>query len=248
MARFMRGRDDACVPDPSAAGTIDEPDGWIESEGSTILGFDPAMRLLRSVGIGVAQYEMYKATDDAERPPAFAGPYVVKLADVAHRTDHGAVRAGIGLDDLPAAVAHLRDLAESKQLPTDVVVQAMVAGHGEVFAGLVGQSELGPLVAFGVGGIFVEVVDRVGGRLAPIGEGDAQELLEEFTDLGVFTGFRGGRPWDRAELADLVIKLGRLVAGARRWLHEMDVNPLILTDGGPLAVDALCYRSSANTC
>ena len=247
MARFMRGRNDACVPDPSTEATIADPGGWVESEGSTLLGFGAAMRLLRSVGVRVAPYEIYPSTADASRRPDFEGPYVVKLADVAHRTDHGAVRVGVEGADLPAAIAGLRDLAATKKLPADVAVQAVVTGHGEVFAGLVGQSELGPLVAFGIGGVFVEVVRRVGGRLAPIAERDADELLEEFADLGVFTGFRGGRPWDRAQLRELVVALGGLVAGARHWLDDMDINPLILTDGGPVAVDALCYPVS-NTC
>ena len=245
MARFMRGRSDACVPDPSTVSTIDEPAGWVASEGATILGFDAAMRVLQAAGVAVAPYVVRALRDDASTPPPFSGPYVVKLADVAHRTDHGAVRVDVAMDDLCAVIADLRDLAISRALPGDIVVQAMLAGHGEVFAGVVGQSELGPLVAFGIGGIFVEVVRRVGGRLAPISDRDADELLEEFADLGVFAGVRGGRPWDRAELSGLLIKLGRLAAGARGWLQDMDINPLILTADGPVAVDALCYRRTS---
>ena len=243
MAQFVRGRADAAVPDPAGVAAVDEPHEWVASEGTTILGFDAAMRLLRSAGVAVAAYEVFAADDDAARRPSFAGPYVAKLADVAHRTDHGAVRVGLTVDDLPAAIAALRQLAAEKELPPAVAVQAMVTGHGEVFAGLAGASELGPLVAFGIGGIFVEVVRRVGGRLAPLGERDAAELLDEFADLGVFAGLRGGPPWDRAELSTLLVRLGGLVAGARHWLHEMDVNPLVLTADGPVAVDALCTRS-----
>jgi hypothetical protein len=168
---------------------------------------------------------------------------VVKLADVAHRTDHGAVCVGVAPDRLPESIDALRDLAANKSLPRDVVVQAMVDGDGEVFAGLVGRSELGPLVAFGIGGILVEVVRRVGGRLAPMSRADADELLDEFDDLGVFAGVRGGRAWDRKALGESLVELGRLAAGAHAWLHEMDVNPLILTADGPVAVDAVCYRA-----
>jgi acyl-CoA synthetase (NDP forming) len=244
MAAFMRGRADACVPDPATAGTIDHPAGWVESEGASILCFDEAMRLLQSVGVGVARYELYRTGDDPSRRPEFDGPYVAKLADVAHRTEHGAVRVGLDANGIAAAIEELRTIAADKGLPADVAVQAMVAGHGEVFAGLVGRSELGPLVAFGIGGVFVELVRRVGGRLAPLTDPDADALLEEFSDFGVFDGFRGARAWDRAELCELVVKLGRLVAGGRDWLHEMDINPLILTDDGPVAVDAVCYRSA----
>jgi acyl-CoA synthetase (NDP forming) len=244
MAQFVRGRSDACVQDPTITATITAPvDGWVDSEGSTILGFGEAMRLLTSVGIGVAPYAVYAPSDDDSRRPSFDGPYVAKLADVAHRTEHGAVRVNVEATDLSTAIADLRAIAIDKGLPSDVAVQALIDGHGEVFAGLVGQSELGPMVAFGIGGIFIEVVRRVGGRIAPLSTHDADELLAEFDDLGVFSGFRGQRPWDRAELADLLTKLGRLVAGGRAWISEMDINPLILTDDGPVAVDAVCFRS-----
>ena len=223
MAEFMRHRAGAAVYDPATAAAIVEPvEHWVDSEDATILGFDAAMKLLQSVGVATAPYELYAPSDDHTRNPAFEGPYVAKLADVAHRTEHGAVRVGVDPADLGDAIDRLRKIAGDKNLPADVAVQSMIAGHGEVFAGLVGQSELGPLVAFGIGGIFVEVVRRVGGRLAPVSDDDAKELLDEFVDLGVFDGFRGGRPGTELRASRRLVKLRAVSspAGARgsaRW-------------------------------
>jgi acyl-CoA synthetase (NDP forming) len=245
MAQFMRGRSNAAVPNPATATSIMEPAAdWVESEGVTILRFDAAMRLLESVGVATAPYVLYGADSDPNDPPPFDGPYVVKLADVAHRTEHGAVFIEVPFGDLARSTRLLRDLAADKALPPDVAVQPMIIGHAEVFAGLIGQSELGPLVACGIGGVFVEVVRRIAGRLAPLSDDDARELLDEFNDVGVFEGVRGGRAWDRSQLERLVISIGRLVAGGRQWIGEMDINPLILTDTGPVAVDAVCFRAT----
>ncbi len=69
----------------------------------------------------------------------------------------------------------------------------MITAQGEAFIGIRGRSELGPVVAFGLGGVFVEVLGRVSGRLAPFTAADAAELIAEFDDLGVLDGVRGGR-------------------------------------------------------
>ena len=97
------------------------------------------------------------------------------------------------------------------------------------------------MVAFGLGGVFVEVLRRVSGRLAPFTEADAEEMIAEFDDLGVADGFRGGPPWDRPLLAGLLVAAGELAAGARHWLRTFDVNPLIQTDTGFVAVDGACF-------
>lgn len=246
MATFMRGRPDARVLPAMSASAIAEPvDSWVETDAGTMLGFAATMALLRDAGIATAPFELYLEADVATREPLFAGTYVAKLADVAHRTEHGAVRLGVPLADLGNAIHSLRELAHARSLPRTVAVQPMAQGHGEVFVGLTGCSELGPLVTFGLGGIFVEVLRQVAGRLAPFGEADARELIDEFDTIGVVDGFRGRPPWDREALMQLVLAAGRLVAGAGSWLDEMDINPLIVTDHGVVAVDAMCFRRPA---
>jgi hypothetical protein len=176
--------------------------------------------------------------------PSFAGPYVVKLADVAHRTEHGAVRLGVEAAALGAAVEQLRAVADSHGLPPMIAVQPMISGHGEAFIGIKGESELGPLVAFGLGGVFVEVMRKIGGRMAPMNDEDAAELIDEFSDTGVLDGFRGAPPWDRCALASVLKAASLLAAGGRAWIESIDINPLIVTADGPVAVDGLCLLRS----
>jgi hypothetical protein len=101
------------------------------------------------------------------------------------------------------------------------------------------------LVAFGIGGVFVEVVHRIGGRMAPLSPADAEDLLAEFDDLQVMSGLRGQQAWDRSMLRSLLEAAGRLAAAGRDWIDTMDVNPLLITSRGPIAVDAACFPRSS---
>ncbi|HEV3213355.1 MAG TPA: acetate--CoA ligase family protein [Acidimicrobiales bacterium] len=248
MSRFARRRRDAAVRAPSSVRRVERPGTTLVGGGGgeSMLSFADAMALLAGAGIEVAPFEVI-GRDDVAPSTTLAGPLVVKLGDVAHRTEHGAVLLGVDPSGLGEAVAHLRALAESSALPATVVVQPQLRGHGEVFLGLSGASELGPVVAFGLGGVFVEVLRRVSGRLAPFGTVDAAEMIAEFDDLGVADGFRGSPPWDRATLAELLVRAGDLAAGARGWLRTFDVNPLIQTDTGFVAVDGTCFVESPRT-
>lgn len=245
MSRFMRSRRTAAVASPGSAARVERPDvRTVESDGEQMLSFTASMALLADIGIPVAPFE-FVAPDDGAPTTNFAGPLVVKLGDVAHRTEHGAVLLGVDASGLASAVAQLREIARADGLPAGVVVQPQLSSGGEVFVGLTGASELGPLVAFGLGGVFVEVLRRVSGRLAPLSGDDAQEMIAEFDDLGVADGFRGGRPWDRQQLADILVRAGQLAAGGRHWLTSMDLNPLIHTDDGFVAVDCVCFVATA---
>ncbi len=211
-----------------------------------MLTFAAAMALLDSAGIEVAPFHLVPG-DAASTPPAsappFAGPYVVKLADVPHRTELGAVLAGVASAELPAAIGLLRERARVHQVPDLVVIQPQLAGHGEAFIGLTGQSELGPLVAFGIGGVLVEVLGRVAGRLAPLTRAAARELVSEFDELGIIDGLRGQPGWNRDRVEELLVRAGSLIAAGRNWIGTLDINPLIVTELGLIAVDAACFAS-----
>lgn len=240
MSAFMRTRRDARVRPVSEVATLPRPAAEpIQVPEGRMLPFAATMELLRAAGVAVAPWHLVGDGEPVTRP-GFDGPYVVKLADVAHRTEHGAVRVNVAADELAAVVAELRGVAVASGLPTLVAVQPMVAGHGEAFIGVQGASELGPVVAFGLGGVFVEVMKRVGGRMAPMKEQDAAELIGEFGDTGMIDGFRGSPPWDREALAGTLVAASRLAAAGREWIDSIDVNPLIVTPEGPVAVDGLC--------
>jgi acyl-CoA synthetase (NDP forming) len=238
MARFMRTRQDARVAPATNVAEIARPGSApVESEIGPILSFEDTMALLASAGVPIARFHVIRSGDNASAP--FDGPYVVKLADVAHRSEHNAVRIGVDAEGLQLAVDEMRELARMDNLPSAVAVQEMVAGRGEAFIGVRGSTELGPIVAFGLGGIFVEVLKRVSGRLAPLSFEDASELVAEFDDLGVLDGVRGQGAWDRQQLQDVLVSVGQLAAAGRSWIDTIDINPLIHGPDGLVAVDGL---------
>jgi acyl-CoA synthetase (NDP forming) len=245
MGRFVRTRKDSRVHPASEVAAIPRPTATpIAVAEGLMLPFAATMELLRDAGVPVADYHLV-GPDEAVTTPPFAGPYVVKLADVAHRTEHGAVRVGVDADGLAAAVDDLRAIAGRDDLPPLVAVQPMLKGFGEAFIGVQGTSELGPVVAFGLGGVFVEVLRRIGGRMAPMSAADAQELIAEFDDLQVMNGFRGAPPWDRDRLGAVLVAASGLAAGGRDWIDTVDINPLVVTAEGPVAVDGLCLLRPA---
>jgi acetate---CoA ligase (ADP-forming) len=240
MGAFVRHRAAQRVPavaGPPLPRPVVEP---VRQPEGLMLPFGATMALLAEHGIPVAPYHLVGPEADAAqvRPP-FAGPYAVKLADVAHRTEHDAVRLRVGADGLAAAVAELRAIAAHGNLAAAVAVQPMLEASGEALLGIQGESELGPLVVLGLGGIFVEVLNRVGGRMAPFTAEVARDLIEEFADRKVMHGFRGRPGWDLDALAGILVAAGQLAARGREWIATLDINPLIYGPDGFGAVDAL---------
>jgi acetate---CoA ligase (ADP-forming) len=242
MSRFMRTPRTAAVRDPASIPLLPRPAAaTVAVAEGRMLGFGPTMHLLADAGIPVCPYQLTDAR--APETPRFPGPYVVKLADVAHRTEHGAVRVRVAGEGLAAVCADLAALAAELGAPPTIAIQPMLDGYAEAFIGMNAVTELGPVVAFGPGGVFVDVLKRVSGRLAPLSSDDALDLLGEFADLGILEGVRGGPPWDVKALVPILEAAGRLVAGGREWIESIDVNPLILTSEGIFAVDGLCLVS-----
>jgi acyl-CoA synthetase (NDP forming) len=239
MGKFMRSRADARVGSADEVAPMSIPTATpIQSEVGPILSFVDTMSLLSHAGVPVAKFHVVASGETPDIP--FSGPYVVKLADLAHRTEMNAVKVGVDAEQLSAVVEELRELAHASNVPDVVAVQELIAGEGEAFIGVRGASELGPVVVFGLGGVFVEVLKRVSGRIAPLSMDDARELISEFDDTGIMDGVRGRRPWDRDQLSTILVAVGNLIAGGHEWIDTMDINPLIFGPDGFVAVDGLC--------
>lgn len=219
-----------------------EPADVVASTAGPMLRFGAAMDLLRTHGLAVAPYAVIAPDTDPATvaPPAEGDRFVVKLADVPHRTDIGAVRVGVPAAGIAEATAQMRAVARRHGVPADVVVQAQVSIDGEALLGIDTGSDLGPFVACGPGGVLVELGARPVGALAPIAVEQARSILSGLEPLGVFDGVRGGHPWNREVLADAVAAMSRLAAGARSWLGTLEVNPLAVVGDGVVALDCLC--------
>jgi acetate---CoA ligase (ADP-forming) len=133
----------------------------------------------------------------------------------------------------------MRAIAAQHGVSDAVAVQAMVGGVGEAFCGLQCQSDLGAVALLGRGGVLVEVSGGVEGRFLPLDEDAIRDLADEVAGDAAFARLRGQKRWPIAAIEDTLRGLDRLWHTNRAWLGSVDINPLIVTESGILAVDAL---------
>lgn len=248
MGNFVDSRSRTPVAEAASPPVaLSRPQNVVASDVGLLVEFSQAMKLLRHAGIAVAPFHIVQTrTPSTEVPEEFGELLVVKLADVPHRTDIGAVRLGVTREKLNGVVAELGDLADAHRLPPTVVVQPQLHAEGEAFAGIKINSGLGPVVLCGAGGIFVERQRQVVGALVPLGLDDAEQILDGLEAKGLFAPLRGRTAWDRRQLTDVVVKLGQLAEGARSWMASLDINPLLWTGRSFVAVDALCVCQNSS--
>ena len=171
----------------------------------------------------------------------FGFPVVAKLcgANIAHKTERGLVR--LGLHDaaaVTAAAAELLDAAVTADGVSGVLVAPMIAGTRELIAGLALDPQFGMTVMIGVGGVLAEAVADVAVRLVPITRIDALEMIDDLSTQPLLGPFRGEPQVDRQAVADVLMALND-ASLAHPELQSADLNPLIVHDGRPVAVDAL---------
>ena len=206
------------------------------------LGAGECARLLDCYGI--AMPEAIVATSPAEAGEAAAGlggAVALKAhgPGILHKSELGAVRAGLrGAEEVAAAAREMdAALAKAGHERASFLVQRMIEGGVELLVGVAGDPVFGPVVACGAGGTAVELLGDVSVRVCPLGAGDGEEMIRSLAIFPMLTGFRGRPPVDLDALADLVLRVGAL-ADSHREIVELDINPAIATPHGALAVDA----------
>ena len=181
------------------------------------------------------------AADAAAAATEIGFPVVVKLGGdaIAHKTERGLVRLGLG------SVDQVRDAAEAllaAATPDDgevhLLVAPMLRATRELIAGLHDDPQFGMTVMLGVGGILAEAVADVSFRLVPITRVDAEEMIEDLALQALLGEFRGEPAVDRAAVVDVLLGLSQ-AATERDDLTAADLNPLLIVGGRPVAVDAL---------
>lgn len=202
-------------------------------------------RLLASAGVPVVDGRLAAGADDAvvaaHELGAPSEAVVVKLcgAGVAHKTERGLVRLGLRADDEVCDAAEtLLVAATPEDHAVGVLVTRTVRGSRELIVGVHRDPQFGPCVMVGLGGVLAEALADVAFRLIPTDPVDAGEMLDDLSAQVLLGPFRGEPPVDRAAVADIVLGLSRL-ADAHTEIVSVDVNPLIVADGKPVAVDAL---------
>ena len=159
-------------------------------------------------------------------------PVAAKLASrrVPHKTDVGAVRLNLTSEAaVRSAFADVLERGQTQVADADidgVLIQPMVTGGIETMIGIADDPLFGPLVAFGLGGIHVEVLGDVRFRMTPLTDRDADELLHEIRGLPLLLGYRGHPPADLVALREILLRVSRLAADVPE-ISELNLNPVV---------------------
>jgi acyl-CoA synthetase (NDP forming) len=214
------------------------------AEGRTLLSEVESKAALAAAGIPVVESRLATTADEAARVAAELGfPAVLKVvsADIAHKSDVGGVV--VGLEDAEAVrsaydsmLARVREAAPSARID-GVSVQRQAKQGTEVIVGATTDPQFGPVMMFGLGGVFVEVLKDVAFRIVPLEERDARQMVREIRGLPILEGVRGHPGADLEALERLILQLSDFV-WQHREVQELDLNPVFAYPDGAVAVDA----------
>jgi len=217
----------------------------VRADGRLQIGDAEARAILEAYRIPIPASKLCKTADEAVAFAEDIGyPVVMKIAspDILHKTDIGGVRLNIeGPDDVRDSFDLLTFRALRYMPEAEIwgcLVQQQVRGGKEVIAGMNRDPQFGPLVMFGLGGIYVEVLKDVAFRLAPFSRREAEEMMREIRAFNLLRGVRGQPPSDLPAVTDTLLKLSQLVTDFPE-IVEMDINPLMVFEEGRgvMAVD-----------
>ncbi len=227
--------------------TIDRARG----ESRTLLSEVEAKAALAEAGVPVTATSLAQTREEAAaQAEAISYPVALKVVspNVAHKSDVGGVVLGLesheevaeGYDEIIRSV----QAAQPSAIIEGVSVQEMASPGVEVIVGVTTDPQFGPVMMFGLGGIMVEVLGDVAFRLAPLGEGDARDMIDEIQGRQVLDGVRGQPPVDVGAIEAMLDQVSQFAADHPE-VAELDLNPVIASAEGAIAVDARIVLAEA---
>jgi acyl-CoA synthetase (NDP forming) len=209
---------------------------------ATKLSEHDTLDLLTAYGIPTAQARLAMSDEEAaEMAQALGGQVAMKIVSpqIVHKTDVGGVVVGVeGADEARLTYRGIVSRAV-EAVPeahvTGVLVQEMVTGGREVIVGM-SRDRIGPLLMFGLGGVFVEALKDVIFRVAPLTRLDAIDMVHGIRGRPILDGIRGEAPADIAAIVDVLLRISQMTIDFPQ-IAELDINPLLASDAGVLAVD-----------
>ncbi len=214
--------------------------------GRTEIGEREAREVIAAYGLRLPQNVLARTVDEAVAAATGMGfPVALKIVspDILHKTDVGGVRLNLQDADAVAQGFQSIDASVRRFFPNaaiqGIAVQEMVMGGKEVILGMTRDPQFGPLLMFGLGGIYVEVLKDVAFRVAPIGPDEAEAMIREIRSFPLLRGVRGEKASDLAAVVDALCRLSQLCVEFPEIL-ELDVNPLLVRPAGEgaVAIDA----------
>src|SRR3954447_5904926 len=215
----------------------------VKAEGRLALTAPEGKLVCDAYGIPVPREGVANSAEAAAKLASGMGfPVVLKIVspDILHKTEAGGVLVGLkSADDVSKGYETI--LANAKKYNASakidgVQVQQMLKGGTEVIVGSITDGSFGKLVAFGLGGVLVEVLKDIPSRMAPATRDDALSMLDGIQAHEMLEGVRGGDPVNRDALADVIVKVSQLVSDFP-VITELDLNPVFATKADAIAAD-----------
>ena len=198
--------------------------------------FQDAVALVKKYDINFAEGSVVRSVDEALKVAKY--PVVLKVIseEIIHKSDQGCVKLNVK-DEESLRKAYSEIISNAGKAKVDgVLVQSMAKPGSELIVGGRKDEQFGPVILFGLGGIFVEVFKDFSLRVCPIDREDAMEMITELKAYPLLKGVRGRKPADIEAIADVLQKVSKLLY-ENEQINEMDINPVIAYEKGYCAVD-----------
>jgi len=203
-----------------------------------------AKELLREYGIPVPDFKLIKSEEEIiGLAKVINFPITMKIAspDIIHKTDAGGVKINIK-DEKEAKLAYQEIISKAKKYNkkariSGVIVYTMVPQGTEIIIGMMKDPHFGPVIMFGLGGIFVEILKDISFRVLPIEERDAREMIAEIKGYEILKGARGNPPRDIQVIKEVLMKVSKLTT-ENPEINEIDLNPVFVFEKGLQVIDA----------
>ena len=211
-----------------------------QKRGAKTLAENESKQLLAEYGIPITEEQVVTTEDEAVAVADKIGyPVVLKGSgdELSHKTELNLIALDLRKEE-EVKEAFQKLTSNPKAKVTEVLVQQMVKGDRELVVGLTRDAQFGPCVMFGIGGIFTEILKDTSFRVAPLTRWDAMDMMEDIRGKKILDAFRGKPAVDREVLADILMAVGQ-IGMDHDSVEEIDINPLKLVNGKPVAVDAL---------
>lgn len=208
------------------------------AEESKILEYSESVEILSRYGIPVAEGRVTRSQNEAVQFAAKIGyPVALKAISqqVSHKTEANAIRLGVKsnselVEAYEEVTNNLRKYNPKAEI-TGVLVQEMVKNGTEIIVGTTRDPQFGPVVLFGLGGIFVDILKDVSLRVLPISQYDAEEMVKAIKGYEILEGFRGKPKADLHAIIDILLKVSKLSTDMTS-IAELDLNPVIVQAEG----------------
>lgn len=204
-----------------------------------------SLNLLKCLGVPVVETKLARSSDEAaEFSQQVGGEVVLKVSspDISHKSDVGGVKSGVKPERAGSAYSEMMQIV-SRCCPEarieGVHVQRMIEGT-ELIVGMSRDSQFGPLLMFGLGGIFVEVLEDISFKIAPVSTEDARDMITSIRGYPLLKGIRGREAVDIERLIEIIKRVSQLSLEFPQ-INEIDINPLI---AGPSGIYAVDFRAS----